>query len=82
MLRAAVIPRRFVFCALPVVVSPRRMHSFFTELGRSVRARWLAQNFSLAAFPEIAQAALYLTSDESSFVTGAALAVDGGRTFH
>jgi NAD(P)-dependent dehydrogenase (short-subunit alcohol dehydrogenase family) len=31
---------------------------------------------------EIAQAALYLTSDESSFVTGAALAVDGGSTFH
>ena len=31
---------------------------------------------------EIAQAALYLTSDESSFVTGTALAVDGGRTFH
>jgi len=31
---------------------------------------------------EIAHAALYLTSDESSFVTGAALAVDGGRTFH
>src|SRR5439155_1118113 len=31
---------------------------------------------------EIAQAALYLTSDESSFVTGVALAVDGGRTFH
>ena len=31
---------------------------------------------------EIAQAALYLTSDDSSFVTGTALAVDGGRTFH
>jgi NAD(P)-dependent dehydrogenase (short-subunit alcohol dehydrogenase family) len=31
---------------------------------------------------DIAGAALYLTSDESSFVTGAALAVDGGRTFH
>lgn len=26
--------------------------------------------------------ALSLTSDESSFVTGTALAVDGGRTFH
>jgi NAD(P)-dependent dehydrogenase (short-subunit alcohol dehydrogenase family) len=31
---------------------------------------------------EIAHAALYLTSDEPSFVSGAALAVDGGRTFH
>lgn len=31
---------------------------------------------------EIAQAILFLTSTEWSFVTGAALAVDGGRTFH
>ena len=31
---------------------------------------------------DVAYAALYLTSDESAFVTGAALAVDGGRTFH
>lgn len=31
---------------------------------------------------EIAQAILYLTSCESSYVTGAALAVDGGRSFH
>ena len=31
---------------------------------------------------EIADAALYLTSAESSFVTGVALVVDGGRTFH
>jgi NAD(P)-dependent dehydrogenase (short-subunit alcohol dehydrogenase family) len=31
---------------------------------------------------EIAQTILFLTSAESSFVTGAALAVDGGRTFH
>ncbi len=31
---------------------------------------------------EIAQAILFLTSSESSYVTGAALAVDGGRSFH
>lgn len=31
---------------------------------------------------DIAAAALYLSSGESSYVTGSALAVDGGRTFH
>ncbi len=31
---------------------------------------------------DVACAALYLTSDESTYVTGSALAVDGGRTFH
>ena len=31
---------------------------------------------------EIARAALFLPSAESSYVTGSALAVDGGRTFH
>jgi len=31
---------------------------------------------------ELAHAALYLSSRESSFVTGIALAVDGGRSFH
>lgn len=36
----------------------------------------------LAQPEEIAQAILYLTSAESSYVTGAALAVDGGRSFH
>ncbi|HET9628258.1 MAG TPA: SDR family NAD(P)-dependent oxidoreductase [Novosphingobium sp.] len=31
---------------------------------------------------ELASACLFLTSEESSFVTGTVLAVDGGRTFH
>ena len=36
----------------------------------------------LAKPNEIAEALLFLTSHESSFVTGVALAVDGGRTYH
>jgi NAD(P)-dependent dehydrogenase (short-subunit alcohol dehydrogenase family) len=36
----------------------------------------------LAQPEEIARAILFLTSVESSYVTGAALAVDGGRSFH
>lgn len=35
-----------------------------------------------AAPEEIAAAILFLTADESSFVTGVNLAVDGGRTYH
>jgi NAD(P)-dependent dehydrogenase (short-subunit alcohol dehydrogenase family) len=31
---------------------------------------------------EIARAILFLTCQDSSYVTGAALAVDGGRSFH
>ncbi|MDB6150802.1 MAG: hypothetical protein JWQ44_2250, partial [Chthoniobacter sp.] len=34
------------------------MNAFFTDLGRTVRAQWKEQNFSLAAFPAIAQSAL------------------------
>lgn len=36
----------------------------------------------LAQPQEIASAIMFLTSAESSYVTGAALAVDGGRSFH
>src|SRR5688572_32788259 len=34
------------------------MNQFFTELGRTVLARWKKQNFSLACFPEIAREAI------------------------
>jgi NAD(P)-dependent dehydrogenase (short-subunit alcohol dehydrogenase family) len=46
----------------------------------AVRARYALRR--IASPEEIAAAILWLTSDESSFVTGTALAVDGGRTFH
>jgi NAD(P)-dependent dehydrogenase (short-subunit alcohol dehydrogenase family) len=36
----------------------------------------------IADADEIARCAVFLTGHDSSFVTGAALAVDGGRTFH
>lgn len=36
----------------------------------------------IATVEEAASAALFLTSDESSFITGATLTVDGGRTLH
>jgi NAD(P)-dependent dehydrogenase (short-subunit alcohol dehydrogenase family) len=46
----------------------------------AVRSRYALGR--IARPEEIAAAILWLTSEESSFVTGAAIAVDGGRTFH
>jgi len=46
----------------------------------AVRARYALRRIAEPA--EIAAAILWLTSAESSFVTGTAMAVDGGRTFH
>lgn len=46
----------------------------------AIRARYAMQRVAKPA--EIATAALYLTGNESSYVTGSTLAVDGGRSFH
>lgn len=46
----------------------------------AVRGRYALRR--IASPDEIAAAVLWLTSAESSYVTGTAIAVDGGRTFH
>ena len=46
----------------------------------AIRARYALRR--IAAAEEIAAAAVFLTAGASSYVTGAALAVDGGRSFH
>jgi NAD(P)-dependent dehydrogenase (short-subunit alcohol dehydrogenase family) len=46
----------------------------------AARARYALHR--IAAPAEIAAAILWLSSAESSYVTGTAIAVDGGRTFH
>jgi NAD(P)-dependent dehydrogenase (short-subunit alcohol dehydrogenase family) len=50
------------------------------EVDPGVAARYALRR--AAAPEEIAAAILFLTTAESSFVTGIALPVDGGRTFH
>jgi NAD(P)-dependent dehydrogenase (short-subunit alcohol dehydrogenase family) len=45
-----------------------------------VRARYALAR--IADPDEIAASIAFLSSAEASYVTGAALAVDGGRTFH
>lgn len=47
---------------------------------QAIRERYLLSRIGEPR--EVAEAILYLSSKESSFVTGTTIAVDGGRTFH
>jgi NAD(P)-dependent dehydrogenase (short-subunit alcohol dehydrogenase family) len=74
-LAAELAPDVRVNCVCPGLVD--------TPMADGVRAN--VGNYALGRLAqplEIAQAILFLSSAESSFVTGAALAVDGGRSFH
>lgn len=63
------------------VDTPMVRSEFKTEEAMArVTARYALQRLAQAG--EIAAAILFLTSAEASYVTGATLAVDGGRTFH
>jgi len=64
----------------PGVVDTPMVHSLL-HTGDAAFIRQYAMRRPAAPI-EMAQALLFLTSEESSYVTGTVLAADGGRTFH
>lgn len=62
------------------VDTPMVRQEYGDDAASRVGSRYALERIAQAH--EIALAALYLSSNESAFVTGIALAVDGGRTFH
>jgi NAD(P)-dependent dehydrogenase (short-subunit alcohol dehydrogenase family) len=67
-----------VNCICPGHIDTNLIREFVQE-----RREWLEQRYPMGRIgrpEEIAYAALFLASDESSFVTGAPLIVDGGYT--
>lgn len=69
-----------VNCICPGHIDTNLIREF---LGNPERREWLEQRYPMGRIgrpEEIAYAALFLASDESSFVTGAPLIVDGGYT--
>lgn len=74
-LAAELAPDIRVNCVCPGLVDTPMADGVRANVGNYALGR-------LAQPEEIAQAILFLSSPQSSFVTGAALAVDGGRSFH
>ena len=64
----------------PGVVDTPLLPASMREAAKSAQSPYALKRIAEAS--EIADAIAYLSSSASSFVTGVALAVDGGRTFH
>jgi len=75
-LAAELAPRIRVNSVFPGMVDTSMADGYRDNAGEHYALKRLAEP------AEIAQAILFLTSVDSSYVTGAAIAVDGGRTFH
>lgn len=69
-----------VNCVCPGVVDTPLLPETMREAARQPGSPYALKRVGEAE--EIADAIAFLTSDESSFITGTALAVDGGRTYH
>jgi NAD(P)-dependent dehydrogenase (short-subunit alcohol dehydrogenase family) len=77
-------PKIRVNVVCPGMVDTAMTESFIRNNQGEIRPE-IARLYALgraASADELANAILFLTSDESSFVTGIALPVDGGRTYH
>jgi NAD(P)-dependent dehydrogenase (short-subunit alcohol dehydrogenase family) len=85
-LAAELAPRVRVNAVCPGAVETALFRSSFEgdpdpeTLRESIKSRYALRR--IAEPDEIARSILFLSSDASSYVTGAALAVDGGRSFH
>jgi len=60
----------------------RRPERFVNDEAFNAKIRVTYALQRLAVPDDIARSILFLTSDNSSFVTGSALAVDGARSYH
>lgn len=74
-LAADLAPDIRVNCVCPGLVNTPMGDPFISNTGNYALKRYADPS-------EIASSILFLTSAESSYVTGSALAVDGGRSFH
>ncbi|MBJ6135248.1 SDR family oxidoreductase [Ochrobactrum sp. Q0168] len=83
-LAAEFAPKIRVNCVCPGMVDTPMTETVIRDANGQIKSTVIG-NYALQRFAtpkEIASSILFLTSDESSYVTGITLAVDGGRTFH